>query len=274
MRVESDEIINNIKYLRRYARAVTGSQESGDQYVRACLEAILADRELLPTGQDVKRGIFRLFHQIARGTPRGATDEDMTAGKPRDLPRNLSVDARLQALPMSEREILLLTSIERFSHADAAYILDVSPEEIDGLLAAAWKAVNEQLATSVLIIEDEPIIALDIAALVTDLGHEVVASVASQSEAIAVTKNVRPGLILADIDLGAGGSGIAAVKEILRGFQVPVIFVTAYPERLLTGERPEPTFLVTKPFDIDTLKVTISQALSFATPEQPVRAAI
>lgn len=269
MRVESEEIINNIKYLRRYARAVTGAQESGDQYVRACLEAILADRELLPADGDVKREIFRLFHQIARGTPRDSPDDE-SASKPRDL----SVDARLQALPASEREILLLTSIERFSHADAAYILDVSSEEIDGLLAAAWKAVNEQLATSVLIIEDEPIIALDIAALVTDLGHEVVASVASQAEAIAVTKNVRPGLILADIDLGVGGSGIVAVREILRGFQVPVIFVTAYPERLLTGERPEPTFLVTKPFDVDTLKVTISQALSFATPEQPIRAAI
>jgi CheY-like chemotaxis protein len=266
MRVESDEIINSIKYLRRYARALTGAQESGDLYVRACLEAILADRDLLSAGSDVKREIFRLFHQVARGT----LVDHGASGRPRDL----TVDARLQALPRSEREILLLTSIERFLRTDAAYILDLSDAESDQLLAAAWKAVNEQMATTVVIIEDEPIIALDIAALVTDLGHEVVASVASQSEAVAVTKSLRPGLILADIDLGAGGSGLAAVREILRGFQVPVIFVTAYPERLLTGERPEPTFLVTKPFDIDTLKVTISQALSFAAPEQLARAAI
>lgn len=265
MRVESEEIINNIKYLRRYARALLGSQESGDQYVRACLEAILADRDLLPATADVKREIFRLFHRVARGAL------EVSGGA---RPRDLSVDARLQSLPISEREILLLTSVERFSRADATYILDISEAEGDELLAVAWKLVNDQMSTTIVIIEDEPIIAMDIAALVTDLGHQVVATVASQSEAIAVTNSLRPGLILADIDLGAGGSGLEAVREILSGFQVPVIFVTAYPERLLTGERPEPTYLVTKPFDIDTLKVTISQALSFAGRAQPMRAAI
>lgn len=44
---------------------------------------------------------------------------------------------------------------------------------------------------------------------------------------------------------------------------LPVIFITAFPERLLTGERPEPTFLVTKPFNPDMVKALISQALFF-----------
>ena len=60
----------------------------------------------------------------------------------------------------------------------------------------------------------------------------------------------------------AGGSGITAVTDILRMSSVPVIFVTAYPERLLTGERPEPAFLITKPFEPETLDVAISQALA------------
>ena len=42
-----------------------------------------------------------------------------------------------------------------------------------------------------------------------------------------------------------------------------MIFITAFPERLLTGERPEPTFLVTKPFNPDMVKALISQALFF-----------
>jgi hypothetical protein len=42
-----------------------------------------------------------------------------------------------------------------------------------------------------------------------------------------------------------------------------VIFITAYPERLLTGERPEPTFLITKPFQPEIVKAVISQALFF-----------
>ena len=44
---------------------------------------------------------------------------------------------------------------------------------------------------------------------------------------------------------------------------VPVIFVTAFPERLLTGTKPEPTFLVRKPFNPEALKAVISQALFF-----------
>jgi hypothetical protein len=44
---------------------------------------------------------------------------------------------------------------------------------------------------------------------------------------------------------------------------VPVIFITAYPDRLLTGERPEPTFLITKPFQESTVQAAISQALFF-----------
>ena len=57
--------------------------------------------------------------------------------------------------------------------------------------------------------------------------------------------------------------GIDAVKDILAEFSVPVIFITAFPERLLTGTRPEPTFLITKPFQRATVKAAISQALFF-----------
>ena len=72
-------------------------------------------------------------------------------------------------------------------------------------------------------------------------------------------------MILADIQLADGSSGLEAVNEILTKFDVPVIFITAYPERLLTGARPEPTFLIAKPFQPDTVKATISQALFFDT---------
>ena len=73
-------------------------------------------------------------------------------------------------------------------------------------------------------------------------------------------------MVLADIQLADGSSGIDAVNEILHSrFEVPVIFITAYPERLLTGERPEPTFLITKPFLPDMVKALVSQALFFET---------
>jgi CheY-like chemotaxis protein/DNA-directed RNA polymerase specialized sigma24 family protein len=266
VRANSDEIVHNLKYVRRYGRALMGSQESGDLYVRICLEALLAEPTLLPDGADVKLGLFRIFHAVSsRNVDAGADGNDLV---------DLSVEARLRALPASERQILLLTSLEGFSTADAATILGISLPEAEALLVDAWSTVNQQIATSILVIEDEPVIALDIASLVGDLGHQVVGIAASQSEAVALFKKTQPGLILADIDLGAGGSGITAVTEILRMSSVPVIFVTAYPERLLTGERPEPTYLVTKPFESDTLKVTISQALSFSSAGHAKRIAV
>ena len=84
-------------------------------------------------------------------------------------------------------------------------------------------------------------------------------------EAIKLFEEQKPGMVLADIQLADGSSGIDAVNDILSRVSVPVIFITAFPERLLTGERPEPTFLVTKPFNPDMVKALISQALFFET---------
>ena len=132
----------------------------------------------------------------------------------------------------------------------------------------AQRSIERQLASRVLIIEDESIIALDLENLVVDLGHEVVGIAATRDEAVAKARSQKPGLILADINLGEGGSGVDAIEEILRGFDIPVIFVTAYPERLLTGERPEPTYLITKPFLQETVQATIGQALFFHSPKR------
>jgi CheY-like chemotaxis protein len=115
----------------------------------------------------------------------------------------------------------------------------------------------------VLIIEDEPIIAMDIETIVRDLGHNVTGVAVTRDEAVAQARQSPPGLVLADIQLADDSSGIDAVKDILAEFSVPVIFITAFPERLLTGTRPEPTFLITKPFQRSTVKAAIAQALFF-----------
>lgn len=262
----SEKIVNQIKYLRRYARALTGSQKSGDTYVRVCLEAALHEPELLDPDRDMRLQLFTLFHRAWDKLAR--PDHNLTDADRESL-ADLSVEARLQALPPAERQILLLTTLEGFTIPDAAQILGVTQAQARALLALAWETVNKQLATRVLVIEDEPVIALDIANLVRDMGHTIVGIASSRAEAVVLAREKSPGLVLADIELGAGGSGLNAVAEILQFSDVPVIFVTAYPERLLTGERPEPTFLVTKPFEPDTLKVAISQALSVHPTAEP-----
>jgi CheY-like chemotaxis protein len=242
----------HLPYLRRYARALTGSQASGDAHVRAALTALLEGDESLTEGVPPRVGLYRLFHAIWQS---GAEHYDEAeAGTPEN---------RLKALSASKRAALLLTAVEAFSPEEAAFIIDETPAEVEAAILDAQKTIDGQLASKVLIIEDEPIIAMDLENLVTELGHKVVATAATKDEAVAKAKSERPGLVLADINLGEGGSGIDAVNEILASFDIPVIFITAYPEKLLTGERPEPTYLIAKPFLPETVQATVGQALFF-----------
>jgi CheY-like chemotaxis protein len=245
----------HLPYLRRYARALTGSQTSGDAHVRAALQALLTGDQVLAEGVSPRVGLYRLFHAIWES---GAEHYDAAGTGGGKGPEN-----RLSALSAPKRAALLLTAVEAFSPEEAAFIIDESPEEVEKAILDAQTTIDRQLASRVLIIEDEPIIAMDLENLVTELGHKVVAVASTKDEAVAKALAERPGLILADINLGEGGSGIDAVGEILSAFDIPVIFITAYPEKLLTGERPEPTYLIAKPFLPETVQATVGQALFF-----------
>ncbi len=252
----TESLAPHLPYLRRYARALTGSQDSGDAHVRGALTALLAGQQELATDINPRVALYQLFHAMWSSSVERLDEEKSVAP-------NASPDERLRALAAYKRAALLLTAVEGFNLNEAALVLDETPEEVERAIMEAQAAIEAQLASRVLIIEDESIIALDLENLVGDLGHEVVGTAATSDEAVAQARKHKPGLILADINLGEGGSGIDAVAEILRNFDVPVIFITAYPERLLTGERPEPTYLVTKPFLPETVQATIGQALFF-----------
>jgi DNA-directed RNA polymerase specialized sigma24 family protein len=253
----------HLPYLRRYARALTGTQKSGDSYVKAALQALAAgeaELEQLPP----KVALYKLFQAIW----------GQTGAKLETAPEQGQGDAvaqRVLRIPPRHRQAFLLTALEGFTIDEAGQILDDTTENVRALIARAQRDIEAELATEVLIIEDEPVIAADIEALVLDLGHRVSAVATTRSEAVAAVKARRPGIVLADIQLADGSSGIDAVNDILKGIDVPVIFITAFPERLLTGEKPEPAFLITKPFQPETVKAAIGQALFFHV-ERPVAA--
>ena len=253
-----DRLAPHLPYVRRYSRALTGDQKAGDSYVRAALEALAAGEASLPPQLTPRVALYHVFHTIWSGT--GAKLEPSVAANAGEME---DPSHRLLRIPPRSRQAFLLTALEGFTPSEAAQILGVPANEIDALINAAQAEIDAELATDVLIIEDEPVIAADIEALVTELGHRVVDVAATRTEAVAAVARHRPGLVLADIQLADGSSGIDAVKDILGQFDVPVIFITAFPERLLTGERPEPTFLITKPFQPETVKAAIGQALFF-----------
>jgi len=256
------QIVQHLPYLRRYARALTGSQAVGDEYIRGCLETLLHEPEFMAAGASVPVQLFKLFHKFAE-TVETSTDDIAKLADPVER----RVGERLVALAPLDRQALLLVHQEGFSPAEAADILQLDASEISQRIDEAWANLKRQPTTSVLIIEDEPVIALDVAESVKSLGHRVCGVASRASEAIEMAKASPPGLVLADIQLKDGSTGVVAVREILKSIEVPVVFVTAFPERLLTGESLEPAFVVTKPFDATTLKVAISQALFFARAE-------
>lgn len=256
----SDQIAIQLPYLRRYARALTGSQQSGDTYVRATLEAALADATLRDDIAKSRAALYAAFTRIWSTGHVEAAVPEAGAGEAREL----AAQARLSTIAPTHRQALLLTTVEEFSHEDCAKILATSTEEVDALVAQAVREIEGESRTRVLIIEDEPLISMQLEGLVSDLGHTVVGTAATHSQAVEIFAREPAGLVLADIQLADGSSGIDAVEDLLKVGDVPVIFITAYPERLLTGERPEPTYLVTKPFQEATVRAAISQALFFA----------
>ena len=252
----------HLPYLRRYARALTGTQKSGDSYVKAALQALAAgeaELEQLPP----RVALYKLFQVIWSQTGAKLETAPDHGGD--------AVAQRVMRIPPRHRQAFLLTALENFTIDEAAQILDDNPEGVRALISRAQRDIEAELATEVLIIEDEPVIAADIEALVLDLGHTVTAVATTRSEAVSAVRQRRPGIVLADIQLADGSSGIDAVNDILKGIDVPVIFITAFPERLLTGEKPEPAFLITKPFQPETVKAAIGQALFFHV-ERPIAA--
>ena len=253
------QLYPHLPFLRHYARALTGSQMHGDAYVRATLEAIVAAPEEFPADVDVRIALYRTFGAIWSSTH---LEDDVEVAADEDTQQALA-RARLARMTPLPRQALLLTSMEGFSSQETGEIMGIEASEVDGLVNEAMREIDRQTRADVLIIEDEPIIAMDIEMIVRDLGHDVVAVATTHAEAVAEAQKHQPGLVLADIQLADNSSGIEAVQEILQDVKLPVIFITAFPERLLTGDRPEPAFLLTKPYQPATLRAAISQVLFF-----------
>ena len=244
-----------LPFLRRFARALTGSQQRGDAYVVATLEALVADPGLFDRQLAPKTATYRAFLKVWGALPANHDTSPAEPGTP--------ADKRIESLTSRSRQVFLLSTLEEFRPVEVAAIMDADEASVMSMLDAAGKEIAAQMLARVLIIEDEPLIALDIEGIVTEIGHTVVGTARTHEEATRLAADHQPGLVLADIQLADGSSGIEAVNEILGLLNVPVIFITAYPERLLTGERAEPTFLITKPFRPEMVKAVISQALFF-----------
>jgi len=253
----SQQLANDLPFLRRYARALTGSQVKGDAMVRATLEAALGDETIKTSLGKGRAALYRAFHEVLDASGLTTNANEIANAK------EASAMSKLEAVTDRKRQALLLTTVEEFSAQQAAHILQTDASQVEALVSEAVSQIDAEQKTRALIIEDEPMILMQLEDLVLSLGHEICGTATTHAEAIKAADDNKPGLVLADIQLADGSSGLDAVQEILASSKVPVVFITAYPERLLTGDRLEPTYLVTKPFREQTVRAAISQALFF-----------
>jgi CheY-like chemotaxis protein len=228
---------------------------AGDAYVAATLETLVSEPETIGAAGNVKVELFGVFTRIWNSLS--------VNGRSEQIQRDLPAEVRIGQITPLPRQAFLLSCLEGFAEEDVGSILSVDTDKVRELVDEAGRELAADMATDILIIEDEPLIAMDLEALVEGLGHNVTGVARTRTEAVKLAATKRPGLILADIQLADGSSGLDAVNDLLKAFEVPVIFITAYPERFLTGERPEPAFLIAKPFQPANVSAVISQALFF-----------
>jgi CheY-like chemotaxis protein/DNA-directed RNA polymerase specialized sigma24 family protein len=253
----SRDIAPHLPHLRRFSRALSGSQASGDAYVVAVLEALVEDPSVFPDNLGPRAGLYKLFLRMWNSL------DDVHTVLNFDPTENEAVHS-IQTITPEPRQAFLLLSVEGFEPAEIARILDVDINGVAGLIEQADREIADQIPpAAILIIEDEPLTAANLQVIVESLGHRVTGIARTHREALNLVGKEQPELILSDIQLDDGSSGVEAVNEILGSLDLPVIFITGHPELLLTGERPEPAFLIPKPFDPKTVKAIISQALFF-----------
>lgn len=258
MRPVLEEIEEQLPYLRRYARAMSGDRDLGDKIAEQALVQFLNDSISLEDDTDLRVYLFRAL-QDAR-VELGYSLEDNPAN-----PALIEANRHLSHLTPGSRDAFLLSAFERFDTAEIATIMRSTPDVIDGLIAVAREDLSNMISGRILVIEDELAVAADISDIVTDMGHSVIGNASTSEDALQIAKDVEPDLILSDIQLANDGSGIKAVGDILRSYPMtPVVYITGFPERLLTGKGPEPAFLVTKPYSPDQVRSAVSQALFFA----------
>lgn len=243
----------HVPALRRFARMLLGSQQQGDDLVRATLTAL---QRKPPVGHaDARKCLYRACVDVLR-----------KRAKPAAVLVTEQVTPRLDSVSTDARMALLLERVEQFPTADTAEIMNSDPARVSSLVTQAIEEAEASVRVPVLIIEDDALIAMGLEELLAEHGYEVCGVARTSDEAVALAQVRQPGLLLADVQLAQGTSGIDAVNAIADRLDIPAIFVTAYPELLLTGETAEPTYLISKPYDAATLRVAIFQALFFRDP--------
>lgn len=259
------EILREVGNLKRFSHLFRGSYSRGDKNIEVFVKELTSGRMMIEEGSSLRVGLYRALLHSYWKEEAGESFSTLLVDERRD-----HINGEKVVLPRQMRLAFLLSYFERFTSQEVQQILEIDEGELQDLLATSHTEICHQLSANVLIIEDELFIAMELEEIVNGLGHWVLGIARTRSEVTKALTDLdryvlKPGLILADIQLADGSSGIDAVNDHAARSRIPVIFITAYPDRLIDRTERESTYVLKKPFTTAALRSTISQALYFSS---------
>lgn len=252
----SDNITSTVSLFRRFAAAMAGNQTVADRYLRDILVTLSEEKNPTNGDAETRTVLFQSFlHRWMRDG--GQTSE----------PDNHLVEraqGALASLDVQSRAALLLHVLAGFDFATVAEVQGTSKQKAQEAIFTARRKVAAAAQSKVLIVEDEIFLAMDISDIVNEMGHRIIGPADTATSAVELAEREQPDLILADIALAGRSTGFDAVKTIRDTVgSVPVIFITAFPDRVPPDALKEPACVIGKPYTEEQLRSVVSEAIFF-----------
>lgn len=245
----------SVRPLRRFLRAINIDTVWAEEWLRLTYASPTTDEALSETSTaSAKFQVFSDFYDYWNA------QED---GEAEALP---FTDDRLRRfvpnLPPKEDQILLLCDFVGFSLKEAASLLHVSVEDAETLLTDGRKLTRDLPPMSVLILEDHGLIAQDLSDIVGETGLSVIGVASNEADAIRIARQNWPDIIVTDQMLEDGDTGLQAIEKLRPDGEFAAIYVTAYPDEVLTGLDEEPAIIVAKPFKPEAIRAALGYTVS------------
>lgn len=253
----ASRLIAKLPPLRRYARSLTGSTEKGDEILVRMIEAAMIAPDRFGLNTETRVPLYALLNLLF-------DEERENGGQPVASP--YPIERALAGLAEEERRVYLLSVLERLPVPDVAAVLAMPPQHVVLGLERARERLRQSLTQRVLVVEDNPVLAMELEGVVSSLGHEVCGTAANPRVALALAAQKPPTLALLDVRLGEGGDGIDLARELRRRGVLRTIFITAFDQEL---ERRCATHLgqvIAKPYSTEAIRGAISRAVFMPSP--------
>ncbi len=235
--------------LRQLSRAAFADRLLGDELMRLTMARVALDPASSSASVD---DLAAAFIQSWRAASKG--------GRGASVPfSNASLAGALPPPPDDARLLLLLVDVLGFTPQEGGRILGVRAPL--PMLRDARDALSVRNGAKAVIIEDDPLIAADLKAIVEELGVTVVGLARSAQEAITEITSARPEIVLADYNLEGRATGLDAIEAMQGEHDCPVVFITGYPDRVLQGDEVEPDFVISKPYTPENVRAAVVHCL-------------